>query len=100
MLAGLMAVVMLSVATAAISMTLTKAAVFKPMRKWLAARSKWLGKLFSCPYCASHWVATGLVLVYPPAIPLPLAIFVVVTLASPFAWLIYQSYSAITESEE
>jgi hypothetical protein len=29
-------------------------------------QSLWLGKLFTCPYCMSHWVALGAMLVYRP----------------------------------
>ena len=52
---GLLAVLGLVVGT--ISMTVTKAVVFK----WFRDRLKrpWLKELFSCPYCFSHWVATA-----------------------------------------
>lgn len=47
----------LALAVSAISVTVTKSSVAKPMREWIKSRSPFLGKLFSCPYCFSHWVS-------------------------------------------
>jgi len=40
-----------------ISHTVTKERLFEPLRARLGGKTTWLGYLFSCPYCASHWVA-------------------------------------------
>lgn len=38
-----------------ISMTLTKAFIFKGLRDKL--KVTWMKELFNCPYCTGHWVA-------------------------------------------
>jgi hypothetical protein len=56
----------LSVACGAISLVLTKSHVLNPMHDWLEKNAPFLGKMLSCPWCTSHWVALGLVLAYDP----------------------------------
>lgn len=51
----------LSLATAAISLTVTRSVLFAPLRAKLKGK---LHELFSCPYCFSHWVSFALVLQY------------------------------------
>lgn len=58
----------LSLVVATASLTLTKAKVFGALRRWVARRSKWLGELIHCPYCASHWISLLLVVVYRPCL--------------------------------
>lgn len=59
-------VVVLALATAAISTTISKGRIFVSARKWIIERNEWLGKLVSCSYCASHWVALVFVAIYRP----------------------------------
>lgn len=59
-------VLLLSLACAGISTTITEMEIFKGVREWIKSKSTWLGKLFSCGYCMSHWIAFGLVIVYQP----------------------------------
>jgi hypothetical protein len=62
------ALVVASMSAAAIATTITKSSLFKPLRvrlrlspfRWL----RFLGKLFSCPYCMVHWVAALWVGIY------------------------------------
>lgn len=54
-------VLLLVCATSTVSMTVTKSKVAEPFRAFLSHHSPWLGKLFSCPYCFSHWTAFALV---------------------------------------
>ena len=83
-------IVILSLATAAISLTISKAKVTAPAREWLARRNKWLGNLVECPYCTSHWVAFALVALYRPetilhlwvVLDLLVVAFVIVALAA------------------
>ena len=97
--------VLCAAAAASISMTLTKAKVFSPLRQAVKAKSKFLGDLFSCPYCMSHWVSFLLVLVFQPRpiqvwlpVDLLLSAFIMVALAPLFAYLIYHVYNGM-ESE-
>lgn len=58
----------LAAAIAALSAIVTLAKISKPFRVWLSNRSSWIGELFSCSYCFSHWVALVVVLWYKPRI--------------------------------
>lgn len=68
MIEVLMLCFVLALATSTISVTVAEADIFKPFRKWLLKQNKWLGELFSCFYCFSHYVALGFVFVYQPRI--------------------------------
>lgn len=59
-------VVVLALATAAISTTISKGRIFASTREWIIERNEWLGKLVSCSYCISHWVALVFVAIYRP----------------------------------
>lgn len=58
-------ILILSLAVSAISVTLARGGVFAALRQWVMDRNEWLGKLISCPYCLSHWVALFAVVFYP-----------------------------------
>lgn len=88
-ISGLCQIAVLSLATAAISVTISKARVFASARQWVAERNKWLGELLSCSYCTSHWVAIAFVAIYCPVIiaqgnivDLIVAVFTVVAMAA------------------
>lgn len=89
--------VILSLATAAMSMTITKGEIFKPARALVAgAGNKWIAKLVNCPYCLSHTLAIFFVLWYRPllfarggiALNLIVTIFAIITLAAVWALVI------------
>ena len=40
-----------------LSYTLTRERLFEPLRRRLGGKKTFFGYLFSCPYCASHWIA-------------------------------------------
>lgn len=61
-------VLVLSLATAAISVTVSRAQIFATFRTLVAEKSTWAGKLISCYYCTSHWVAIVFVLIYRPVL--------------------------------
>ena len=75
---GLILILYLGLATSAISVTLTKAGVAKPLRVWVVKR--WgENTMLSCPFCTSYWIAMPLVLIYRPFVVrvfLPVDIFV------------------------
>ncbi len=77
----------LSLACSAVAVTLTKSSFFSWLRVWARKHLfKTLAKLVSCPYCASHWIAAGLVGVYQPVfiqawLPFDLFVSVMVTVA-------------------
>jgi len=65
---GLVEVIILSLATTAISVTISKSDVFASIREHIFRISNWLGELVSCSYCLSHWVAIVFVAIYQPVI--------------------------------
>jgi Protein of unknown function (DUF1360) len=110
----------LSIACGAISMTLTKSSLLNGFHAWLDAKSPFLEKLLSCPWCTSHWVASVLTVIYQPLvfdwasrpawqssnalIALPLialdyvvTIMVMVALSSVSARVIYSSYKQMND---
>jgi hypothetical protein len=86
-------------------MTLTKAKVFAKLRRTVKSRSAFLGELFDCPYCMSHWVAFFTVAVFRPRpvlsgwiiADLALSAFVMVALAPFFAGKIFHTYNGMAE---
>ena len=65
-LTALLIVMLLGTAASPVAMVVTKAKLFRPLRDRIAARSTWLGELFSCPFCMSIWIAGALTAVYMP----------------------------------
>ena len=59
-------IIYLSLIAASISFTITETKLFLPIREWIKKKNAFLGKLFSCGYCFSHWVAFVLVSIYRP----------------------------------
>lgn len=53
--------VVLSLATATISVTVTQSILFKPIRDRVSTHWTWGGDLIHCSYCLGHWVACVLV---------------------------------------
>lgn len=114
-------VVVLGVATGAISMVITKASIFNKAHAWLEKRSPFLEEMLSCPWCTSHWVALFFTLAYQPPLitwadrpawmalsPLNylltpvdwlVTLLVMVTVAAVTARIIYSSYKPIMGSE-
>ncbi len=68
MVEKLLVLLFLATVAAAISATVSRASLFDGLRDGLARKSDFLGKLVSCPYCLSHWVAFGLVAAYRPQV--------------------------------
>lgn len=60
---------LLTLASAAASFTLSRGVVFQGVRDVILRRGPlWLGRLVMCPYCTLHWVALGVVLAYRPRV--------------------------------
>jgi hypothetical protein len=97
-------IIILGAATGAISMTISKSKLFKPLRDLIPRRNAFLAFLddgLACPYCTSHWIAFLLTLVYFPK-PLPhtwvgvdflVSMMVIVALASFTAKWIFSIYA-------
>jgi len=96
----------LALATAAISLTLTKAQIFAPLRGWVASRSKWFGELASCFYCMSHWIAIAFVVIYRPILvsrwfllDLLVSVFAIVAVSAVISSLVLRLTSAHKEEQ-
>ena len=77
----LLKVVVLSFVVSPICLTITKTKVFEPFREYIKARSTWLGKLFSCPYCFGHWTSFAVVAVFRP-LPIESGVFFLIDYAA------------------
>ena len=51
-----LSVVLVGIASAAITVTLTQAVIFGWLRSWFE-EVPILNKLVNCPYCAAHWIS-------------------------------------------
>lgn len=98
---NIVTIILLSIACAAFSYTITKSMFFDSFRLWFFNRSmksifgfklyEFLYNLFSCPYCFSHWVAFSMNILWAPKITtgqLPFLDFVV-------SWMVMVGISAI-----
>jgi hypothetical protein len=56
--------------TEAIVELVIKSEIFRPVREQIFKAGDWFKKLFSCGYCFSVWVATGLVFLSQTSYPL------------------------------
>lgn len=64
----------LAVAIGSASFTITSSKISMPIRMRVATRAvetksprwRWLSELLACPFCVSHWLAFGAVLIYQP----------------------------------
>jgi len=110
-------IVVLGIATGAISLALTKSAVFNCMHDWLEKHIPFLGEMLNCPWCTSHWVALFFTLIYRPLLldwtdrpvwmastPLQwflvpvdylVSVMVIVAIASVVARIIYSAYKPL-----
>lgn len=59
-------VFILGIAAGVVSATTSRTHIFKPVRRFIAGKSEWLGELVRCPYCTSHWVCFAATLIYRP----------------------------------
>ena len=58
---GLVHLLVVSAVVMGMAHTIAKERLFAPLRERLGGKGTWLGYLFSCPYCASHWIAFAVV---------------------------------------
>lgn len=56
----------LAMAIGAVAFTVARTKVAESLRRAVKQRSEWFGTLVSCPYCLSHWLSFGAVLIYRP----------------------------------
>jgi len=101
---ALMTVIVLAFVVSPICLTVTKTTVFRPFREFIKSHSKWLGKLFSCSYCFSHWTSFAAVAIFKPIViscgfsPLidyAVSAFVMIALANLLSGFLFQAISSI-----
>lgn len=64
--AALWTCVVIAVAAASISYTITMTELFAPVRAWAQKLGHMVGYLFTCFYCMSHWAVIAAILIYQP----------------------------------
>jgi len=104
----LLIVLLLSMATAVVAMTITKATLFKDFRGWSKKQSRLLGELMSCPFCMSFWISAAAVFYYKPrpvvsdiaGIDYVTSVLIIVCLSSFWCGLIFKAYSQMGVPEE
>lgn len=101
-------ILFLSLAVSAISMTLTRSAIFSTPREWILKRNEFLGRLLSCPYCTNHWLSAAAVAVYQPrpvssetpGLDWVVSAFALVALSSFSAGLIHRAFAFSHATED
>ncbi len=110
---------LLGAAVGAISLTITRSKLFRPFRmalmaaesaapvgSWLEIIFGFLHELSRCCYCISHWVAIAAyftyhpVLIQQPVLNAFLVIFLLVSLSTPVAWMLFTCASAVEPAED
>ena len=103
---NLLTLAFLALAVSVVSLTVAKTRAFSVIRERTSAKSEWLGYLFSCPYCLSHWISFLVVVVYRPITvssgmllaDLAVSAFVIVALATMSSWVIYHVYKGLVDT--
>ncbi|KPK54995.1 MAG: hypothetical protein AMS22_05060 [Thiotrichales bacterium SG8_50] len=52
--------IVLGLAVAATSMTISTTHAGAPLRAWVSKNGPWFEKLIHCPWCVSHWLSLAL----------------------------------------
>lgn len=106
MLGVIVQMIVTALAVATVSLTMTRAVISRPWRARIKKKSSWLGELFSCPYCFSHWASLVAVLIVRPTltvtwypIDVAISVFAVIALASMFCGLIFTAINATAIKE-
>lgn len=93
---------MLALASASISMTITQTELFAGWRAWTAKKNPMIGHLFQCFYCLSHWTVIAGMAVYHPyllhsgitAIDWVMTAFITLTITTFVNGLIFKVFQA------
>ncbi|CAI1766930.1 Uncharacterised protein [Serratia grimesii] len=93
---------MIALASASISMTVTQTELFAALRAWTARKNDLLGHLFKCFYCMSHWVVIAGMLIYRPTlmnsdialIDWVMTAFIVLTITTFINGLLFKAFQA------
>jgi len=102
----LLKIVLLAFVVSPICLTITKTKVFQPMRTFIMSKNKWLGKLFSCPYCLGHWTSFAATAVFRPVafscdyfflIDLAVSAFIMIALSTIISGFVYQAVVSMDE---
>lgn len=98
---ALLLFVWLTLASACLSLTITKGRPLAFLRVWVHGWNQFLGELISCPYCMSHWICGIACAIFMPCIVVTgnpfcdwaLATLAMVTVTSWCGGLIYRAYA-------
>jgi hypothetical protein len=59
-------IICISLATAAVSFTISDTALIEPLRGWIKKKIRFFGKLVSCDYCLGFWISFVMVVILKP----------------------------------
>jgi hypothetical protein len=85
---------LLAIPVATLSFTVTTSEITRSFRELLmTAKNPWFGKLFSCPFCFSHWAAGILVAFSATSIlQFVLDTFTIVFFSTLWLWVLTRAY--------
>lgn len=97
----------LALVVSSISYTMSSMEIFEPLRDFCHRKNKWIGSLFSCFYCLSHWVTFFFVAIYRPEIipgahlfiNLIVSSFFIIQLSTYFSGLIFKTMKSAIDSK-
>lgn len=97
----------LALVVSSISYTMSSMEIFEPLRAFCHKKNKWIGSLFSCFYCLSHWVTFFFVALYQPQIipgahiliNLMVSSFFIIQLATYFSGFIFKTMKTAIDSK-
>lgn len=93
--------IIISLAVASISYTISKSGIFLPVRLFICKHIHFLGQLISCPYCLSNWVSFIIFITIYKSFSLDFIImsFAAITLSAIWCGMIERSLDIIIQGD-
>jgi|ERR1700748_1513376 len=93
--------IIISLAIASISYTISKGEIFRSIRLFICKHSKFIGQLISCPYCLSHWVSATIMFIIYKSFNLDFVImtFAAITLSLFWVGIMVRSFDNLVNSD-
>lgn len=104
---GLYQVAVLALATAAVSVIISRAKISEPIRDRCRTSVRrivrWMGELLSCTFCTSVWISGIATVIYRPRVltssmvvaDVLVSWFAIVTLGTFCAWVVFRAYRSL-----
>lgn len=94
--------ILISLAVASTSMTISKSTLFSPLRIWIKNKDELCCELISCPYCVSHWISLFISLLIDITVTnswlnIYIIMFSIIALSAFWCGLIYKSFDVMVD---